>query len=146
MRVIIAGSREFNDYDLLKRECFRIFKQLKSEGYNTSREYIEIVCGEAPGADKLGKQFGVEYNIPVKSFPAQWDDLDTQSCFIKYNKYGKPYNALAGTNRNKNMAIYAKEDPELGVLIDFWNGVSKGSKNMINLAKKYKLRVFVVNF
>ena len=32
MRVIIAGGRDFNDYDLLRKECLKIFKQLKQEG------------------------------------------------------------------------------------------------------------------
>ena len=43
MRVIIAGSRTFNDYDFLKKNCLKIFNQLKSEGYDAKRETLEII-------------------------------------------------------------------------------------------------------
>lgn len=41
MRVIIAGSREFNDYELLKQKWINIFWQLNKEGYNTKRDNDE---------------------------------------------------------------------------------------------------------
>ena len=127
MRVIIAGSRSFNDYEFLKTNCLNIFRQLKAEGYDTKRETLEIISGTAKGADKLGEQFAEEFNLKVVRFPADWS-------------LGKK----AGFIRNRQMALYAKEDN--GVLIAFWDGVSKGTKSMINLANKHGLRVFVVNF
>lgn len=130
MRVIIAGSREFNDYVLLKDECLKIFRQLKSEGYNTDRSVIEIISGTAYGADQRGEQFANVYRLKVKRFPADWDGLGRR----------------AGYARNEQMASYAKEDQELGVLIACWDGVSKGTKYMIDLANKHGLRVFIVNF
>lgn len=141
MRVIIAGGRDFYNYTLLKKECLKIFRQLKSEGYNTNRQNIEIISGE----DTLGEVFAIQFKLDVISFPAKWNDLNVEKCVIKTNKYGK-YNALAGHNRNRNMAEYASEDEELGVLIAFWNGKSTGTKNMIELAEKYGLRVFVVDY
>ena len=42
------------------------------------------------------------------------------------------------------MANYAKEDN--GVLITFWDGKSKGTKHMIDLAKSNNIRVFIVNY
>lgn len=145
MRAIIAGGRDFDDYDLLKKECIEIFKQLKSEGYNTNKNNLEIISGEAKGADTLGKRFGIMFKLDVVSFPAKWDDLDVEKCVIKTNKYGK-YNALAGYNRNEEMAKYASEDEEIGVLIAFWDGKSTGTKSMIELAKEYGLRVFMVDY
>ena len=127
MRVIIAGSRSFNDYEFLKTNCLNIFRQLKAEGYNTKRETLEIISGTAKGADKLGEQFAEEFNLKVVRFPADWS-------------LGKK----AGFIRNRQMALYAEEDN--GVLIAFWDGVSKGTKSMINLANKHGLRVFVVKF
>jgi peptidoglycan/xylan/chitin deacetylase (PgdA/CDA1 family) len=131
MRVIIAGSREFNDYKLLEKECNKIFKQLVDEGFisyfvEDSQKEIEIISGTANGADKLGERFAKEYEYPIKRFPANWD------------LYGKS----AGYRRNEQMALYAKED--YGVLIAFWDGESKGTKHMIDLANKHGLRVFVV--
>lgn len=133
MRIIIAGGRDFNDYKLLKKSCHRILHQLSDEKLCSPYIHIEnklseIVCGKAKGADTLGKQFGKEYGFKIKYFPANWD------------LYGKS----AGYRRNDEMAIYAKEDN--GILIAFWDGKSKGTKHMIDLANKHGLRVFIINY
>ena len=133
MRVIIAGSREFNDYNLLVQKCNEYFYQLSQEGLlsndvQTDIANMEIVSGTAKGADKLGERFAEDYNIKIKRLPANWD------------LYGKS----AGYRRNEEMALYAKQDN--GVLIAFWDGKSKGTKHMIQLANRHELRVFVVNF
>ena len=47
--------------------------------------------------------------------------------------------------RNNIMAQYAEKSDELGVLIAFWDGKSKGTKMMIDLAKKNNLKVFVID-
>lgn len=141
MRVIIAGGRDFNDFRFLSKKCDYI---LHAELHDYKLEDLEFICGMANGADSVGKEYADLWEYPVKAFPAKWDDLDVENCVIKYNKFGKPYNALAGHNRNLEMALYAKEDN--GVLIAFHDGVSTGTKNMISLAKKHKLKVFVVKY
>lgn len=105
MKVIIAGSRNFNDYNFL---C----KKIKELNINID----EIVCGGARGADLLGKQYGKENNIPIKMFPANWE------------LYGRS----AGMIRNHEMGNYAD------YLIAFWDGQSKGTKDMIDYMKKIK--------
>lgn len=84
-----------------------------------------IVCGHARGADSLAFQYAKERGLPVKSFHPQWA------------KYGN----AAGVIRNQQMAQYAQ-----GVLA-FWNGESRGTKNMLHHAKKQGLaiRVFFFN-
>lgn len=52
MKVIIAGSRGLNDYDLLKAKCCKI--------PSSHHPNIEVVSGTANGADKLGEKFGEE--------------------------------------------------------------------------------------
>ncbi len=101
--VIIAGSREFQDYALLCRKCDVIFSR---------RKPTAILCGEARGADTLGKRYAQEHGIPVLSFPADWE------------KYGRK----AGFLRNQEMADNAD------ALVAFWDGKSKGTKNMIDIA------------
>ena len=85
-------------------------------------QITEVVCGCASGVDEFGRRWAVANNIPVKKFPADWD------------LYGKS----AGPIRNIQMARYADW------LIAFWNGTSAGTKNMINQATKYGLRVTVI--
>lgn len=128
IRIIIAGSRDFNNFDYLDKIVLEVITNLKNEGYDTSRENLEIISGTARGADKLGEKFASKYNLKVVRFPADWS-------------IGK----AAGYIRNKEMAIYASQDKELGVLIAFWNG-SKGTKHMIDLANDKGLRVEIFNF
>lgn len=71
------------------------------------------------GVDILGVKLANELSIPLKEFPADWD------------KYKKP----AGMIRNKEMSIYANG------LLALWNGVSPGTKDIINRMKKKKLIV-----
>ena len=102
MKVIIAGSRTFNDYDLL---C-ETMSNLRVGGLVID----EVVCGGAKGADELGERWAKAVNIPIKYFYADW------------NKYGK----AAGPIRNEQMGNYAD------YLIAFWDGKSRGTKNMID--------------
>jgi len=146
MRVIIAGGRDFNDFDFLDKETVKIMKLLRTEGINVNVNNISIVSGEASGADTLGEKFADKYGIRVDKHPAKWNDLDAIPCKIKTNRYGKEYNALAGFNRNRDMALFAKEDEEIGVLIAFWDKKSHGTKDMIDLGNKYGLRVFIVEY
>ncbi len=113
--VIIAGSRQFSDYETLKEKCDKFF---------SAKRPTAIVCGEAAGADALGKRYANERGIPVKSFPAQWDT------------YGK----RAGFIRNEEMAKNAD------ALVAFWDGKSHGTKHMIDTAEKHGLAVRVVKF
>lgn len=116
MKLIIAGGRDFDDYDLLKdRIDFRL---------NGDYTNLEIVSGTARGADRLGERYAKENNIPIKRFPADWD------------KYGKS----AGYIRNEQMAKYGT------MLVAFWDGESRGTKHMIDLAKKYHLPIEIVRY
>lgn len=114
-KVIVAGSRTFNDYGLLKE---------KLDYYLSNYKNVEIVSGTAKGADQYGERYAKEKGFSIKKFPAQWD------------KYGKK----AGYLRNKQMAEYAD------ALVAFWDGKSKGTKIMIDLAKQYGLQIRVVYF
>ena len=58
MRVIIAGGRDFNDYNRLKRNVTHNLS-------NIAHENITTVCGEARGADSLGKQLAIEMGWEV---------------------------------------------------------------------------------
>ena len=71
----IIGSREFNDYELLKCEILKFV-----DITNISK----IISGGANGADKLGERFALEYDIEKLIFKPDW------------NKYGKS----AGIIRN----------------------------------------------
>lgn len=81
----------------------------------------EVVCGKARGADFLGEVYAAVQDIPIHYYPADWD------------KHGKS----AGYIRNKEMAENAE------ALIALWDGKSKGTRHMIELAYAWYLDVYI---
>ena len=117
-KVIVAGGREFNDYGLLCQICDRMLSQ-KHQTHD-----IVIISGTARGADTLGERYAQERGYAVEQYPADWQ------------REGK----AAGFIRNAQMASVAD------ALIAFWDGQSRGTAHMIELARKHKLQVRVVPF
>lgn len=115
-RVIIAGGRDFQDYAYLKQTMDHLLVNITDE--------ITVVCGEARGADLLGKRYAKERGYVVHSYPADW------------NTYGK----AAGFVRNKEMAKNAD------ALVAFWDGKSSGTKHMIETARRYQLKVRIKKY
>lgn len=119
IRLIIAGGRGATREDVLEA-----IKDCHTRGVFDPFEASEVVCGEARGADRLGKEWAIENKIPVISFPAEWEE------------YGK----RAGHVRNAQMGNYATH------LLAVWDGESKGTKHMIEYAKKKGLTVHVFKY
>lgn len=113
LRVIIAGSRNITDYDIVKKAITVSFGLM-------AWDIVQIVSGGASGVDHLGERYAKENNIPLRVFPAQW----------------YTYGRSAGARRNGVMACNAD------ALIAITNG-SPGTANMIKLAMKKKLQTFV---
>jgi len=130
--VLIFGGRDFKDYDLLKEKCDAILASISDE--------ITVISGKASGADKLGEDYADEKKYSKRYFPAKWDDLNAIPCRIKHNKYGKPYNVLAGFNSDSAMV------KEADIAIGFWNGKSTGTKDSINLCKKKGITLEVIMY
>lgn len=80
-----------------------------------------VISGTARGADLLGEEWARAHDVPIERFPADW------------NKYGKS----AGYKRNEQMADAAQ------ALIALWDGSSRGTKHMIDIAMRKGLSVCV---
>ena len=125
LRIIIAGSRDFNDYELLKKSVIEIITKK-----TMLPDLTRIISGGARGADTLGERFANEMGLEISRFIPDWDGLGKRAGYV----------------RNAEMAKFAVEDNNDGMLIAFWDGQSKGTKRMIDLAKRYGLEVHVVNY
>lgn len=115
-KVIVAGGRKFDDYNLLKEKLDYYLSQRKEE--------IIIISGTANGADSLGERYAKEKGYKVLRMPANWD------------LYGKS----AGYRRNNQMATIAD------ACVVFWDGKSPGTKHMIDIAKNKNLLLRIVKY
>jgi len=111
MKVIIAGSRDITNYDVV-RACIE-------DAINRTGWHVDtVLSGCARGVDRLGERWAELHGIPVERFPADWA------------RYGR----RAGYLRNEEMAKVAD------ALIAIWDGVSPGTKHMIRLAFRQNLK------
>jgi hypothetical protein len=84
----------------------------------------KIISGGAKGADSLSERYARENGIPTEIYHAQWD------------LFGKK----AGFLRNTTIV----ENSEL--VIAFWDGKSRGTRDSIGKASKQKKQTFIVYF
>lgn len=84
-------------------------------------EVTTVVSGGARGVDRLGERYARETDLDLEIFKADWDT------------HGK----RAGYLRNVEMSKNAD------ALIAIWDGKSRGTKHMIDIATGRKLRVYV---
>ena len=82
MKIVIAGGRDFDNYNLLREKCDEIIDS----------NLTEIISGCAKGADTLGERYAKERGFNTKLFPADW----------------KTHGRKAGPIRNKQMADYGE--------------------------------------
>lgn len=107
-RVVIAGCRDYNNYDEAKHFIDFCLSRMRKENE------IIIVSGCANGADAIGERYAEENEFKVEKHPADW----------------KTYGRSAGPRRNKQMAEISD------CVICFWDEKSKGTKSMIDYAKR----------
>lgn len=114
-RIIVAGCRTFDDYDL----CYDVLRRIKGND-------ITCLSGDQRGADTIGAEVSIllGWNKP-EYFPADWD------------KYGLG----AGPKRNREMA-----DANATHLIAFWDGESRGTNDMIKVAKHKKILTKIIYY
>lgn len=137
LRIMIAGSRSYNDYIELKTTIDEVLTTL-SVVNNTKYNPI-IISGKAKGADTLGEKYANECGYAIEEYPAKWKDLEAIPCKVKYNQYGA-YNCLAGMNRNKDMVRVSD------IVFMFHDGKSKGTADDLELVKKFNKQYVYINY
>ncbi len=116
MKIAVVGSRDFDDYEFLK----------KILDYHPC---TKIISGGAPGADTLAKQYSAEKGIPMKEFPANWDVYGKSAGYIRnkqivevsdevvafWNKKsrGTKHTIDLANDANKPVHIYWPPEPDI---------------------------------
>ena len=106
-KILVCGSRGFNDYKLLSSAL---------DSINTTNHIDVIVEGGARGADTLAKEYAQERGIEVWEYGADWD------------RHGKG----AGYIRNYEML-----DTKPAIVVAFYSGThTKGTSHMVGASKQ----------
>lgn len=114
MNISIIGSRSFNDALLFNKAVNEIIESIN--------EPVTIISGGAKGADSLAATYAKQNNLPLLEYKPDW------------KKYGR------GAGPVRNAQIISDAD----LIIAFWDGVSKGTLDAINKAKKMNKLVHLV--
>ena len=117
-KVIVCGSREFKNQELMEKKL----DYLLVNKISTSR--VIILSGCARGADLCGERYAIEKWLDIERFPAQWE------------QYGKS----AGFKRNADMIEKAD------AVVAFWDGKSRGTQHMIELARKRNVPIRIIKY
>jgi hypothetical protein len=117
MRVLVCGSRHFNDYELLKKE---VLNALPIGDHIETR----VISGHARGADTLGERLAEDMGWGLDVFPADW----------------KTHGKRAGPIRNAEMLREGKPD----LVVAFRAKDSRGTKHMIEIAQKAGVEVRII--
>ena len=101
-RVVVAGSRNFNDYERLSVELDKLL---------ADKTNVSIISGTANGADKMGEQYAHEHGLKVEQFPAEWD---------KYSKSAGPIrNMQMVQTADAVIAFWDNQSPGTRHIIDY---------------------------
>lgn len=84
-------------------------------------EITTVICGMADGVDMLGHAYAMANNIPVVEMPADWAQYGRRAGYLRNTEMGKKADAL--------IAIY--------------DGNSKGTGHMIDIAHSMGLKVHI---
>ena len=135
MVLAVIGSRHIKDKN-------RVYQEI--EILRMDYDITAIVSGVAvnddkdTGPDTYGRDYALDHGLRYIGYPAEWDNLQAFPCKVRYTGSGKPYNVLAGFNRNKFVA----EDAEIALSI--WDGKSKGTKDTMDQMKSQGKYVKIV--
>ena len=118
---LVAGSRAFDDYNLLEKTLDKMLSNYTPD--------ITIVSGGAKGADALAELYAHKKGYYTTIFYPEW------------NLLGKG----AGYIRNRKMHEYISQFEHRGVVC-FWDGKSKGTKQNFELAEEYNNQIRIIRF
>jgi len=128
-RVMVTGSRDWTD----RATIHRALRDHAPAGD------VELLHGDAPGADTIAAELADELGWTVRPFPADWSVTpDTPTGRIRRRRDGTLYDVAAGVIRNR---VMLNEQPDL--VLAFQRRGSKGAQDAIDEARRRGIPVVV---
>lgn len=123
--VIIAGGRDFDDYELMVEQARYFMRNLDDVKIISGGNKVwNPVKQRHTGADLLAAKLAKEKNIPFKEYPADWKQHGIKAGWIRNREMGE-----AGTH-----------------LLAFWDGKSRGTKMMIEIARSKNIPTEIISY
>lgn len=133
LKIVVFGGRHYDG-------ALVVFEALE---HLHARFAIDcLMHGKATGADQFGAAWAAARRIKVVPYPADWKKITTPGAVIKYNKYGLPYNAMAGFDRN---LVMAADNPDLGVQFPGGRGTAH-MRRCLDVARVSVVQVYKHSF
>lgn len=120
MNICIAGSRNITEKSIISNAIFTGIDNITTY---KDKDNLVFVLGGAKGVDSIAEEVVKSFNYSIIKILPDW------------NKYGK----RAGYLRNAEMIKISDG------LIAIWDGISKGTKHTIDLAREKQIPIFVAN-
>ena len=129
-RVLVFGGRDWNKRKVTYAALDQLDKQYS---------FSAVIDGMADGADELAFSWALSRGVKTERYKADWDDINRPGALVKYTRYGKPYDALAGPVRNQKMVDEGLPD----VAVAFPGG--RGTADMASRCEAAGIKVHYVN-
>jgi hypothetical protein len=127
VRVLVCGSRNWEDPVLLFEECSRLVDDYRREVLHESYASVSVIAGDSGRADIWAEAWAKLNGHTFERAPAKWRENGV-------------YNPAAGRERNLRML-----DSEPDLVIAFWDGTSRGTAHTIREAEKRGIPVEIVS-
>jgi hypothetical protein len=112
-RICVAGTRLFNDVEL-----FEMLMDDEAVIYKSKGNFLFVSGAARTGADRLVINWCIKRGYPYVEYEADWDTHGKSAGYIRNAEMGKILTHLSV----------------------FWDGVSKGTTNMIEVAEAKNVR------
>ncbi len=119
MKVLVCGGRKYTDF---RKVCDTLDK------LHAKNPISLIVEGGAKGADTMARSWGGFHRVPVRTFPADWDN----------------HGLAAGPIRNGQMLDEGKPDLVVAFPTNGKLSESKDTANMVKQARAKKIKTIVI--
>lgn len=114
MKYAIVGSRNFNDYELLKTKL-------------SEYDITYIVSGGASGADSLAEKYAKEFDIPIFIYYPEWERYGKKAGFVRNKLIVDASDVIIafwdGISRGTSSTInYANQVKKTVIVVDITKG------------------------
>lgn len=130
MIVLVTGGRKYLNFWLIWRTL---------DDLHNVHKFVKLVHGRGGNTDMSADAWAKQHGVPVKDYPAAWNDVLHPEAVVRKRRDGSEYNVVAGFWRNQQMI----DEEDVGLVVAFPGG--KGTADMVARARRAGIPVIEVS-